>query len=257
MQSSSIISWNVNGIRAQIKKGFVDIVRTLDVDYFCIQETKAQDDQVLEALEALRSDYFVYSNSAERKGYSGTCIISKHEVPSLPDIGVPEHDTEGRVLRVDAGAFNLVNVYVPNSGNGLSRLGYRETFDEAFNEYLYELSQDKPLIVTGDFNVAPTALDLARPDENFNKTAGFTQIEIDGVEALYRIGMFDAWRTLHPDAIQYTFWNQRIRAREKNIGWRIDYFLLTNNLLDHLKSAEILDQIMGSDHCPIRIDLSL
>ena len=173
----------------------------------------------------------------------------------MSDIGVPEHDTEGRVLKVEFEEFNLVNVYVANSGSGLKRLDYRVNFDEAFNEYLYELTQDKPLIVTGDFNVAPTEIDLARPKPNYNKTSGFTQAEIDGVNALYGMGLFDAYRHFHPDKIQYTFWNQRFRARDNNVGWRIDYFLLTEDLKDKLVSSEILDQVMGSDHCPISIDL--
>lgn len=250
-----LISWNVNGIRAGVKKGFVEKFREMDADLFCIQETKAQDDQVIEALAEL-SDYHIYTNSAVKKGYSGTCIICKKEpISVMPDIGIPEHDSEGRVLKVEFEEFNLVNVYVANSGSGLKRLDYRVAFDEAFNEYLYELTQEKPLIVTGDFNVAPTALDLARPEQNYNKTSGFTQAEIDGVNALYGMGLFDSYRHFHPDKVQYTFWNQRMRARETNAGWRIDYFLITRDLEDKLVSSEIHDQMMGSDHCPISLVL--
>ena len=251
-----IISWNVNGIRASVKKGFIDKFHELDADIFCIQETKAQDDQVITALSEL-SDLHIHTNSAEKKGYSGTCIISKQPpVQVMADIGVQEHDTEGRVLKTEFDEFNLVNVYVPNSGSGLKRLDYRSMFDEAFNEYLYELTQEKPLIVTGDFNVAPTEIDLARPKQNYNKTSGFTQVEIDGVEALYNIGLFDAYRHLYPEQVQYTFWNQRFRARDNNVGWRIDYFLITRDLEENLVNCQILDQVMGSDHCPISLELN-
>lgn len=252
-----LVSWNVNGIRASVKKGFVDVVRDFDADIFCVQETKAQDDQVQEALKELSEEYHIYSNSAERKGYSGTCILSKKEpIAVMPDIGVAEHDTEGRVLKAEYDAFNFVDVYVPNSGSGLKRLDYRATFDEAFCEYLYELTEEKPLIVTGDFNVAPAAIDLARPKENYNKTSGFTQVEIDGVEAMYRIGLFDTFRHFHPEKVQYTFWNQRLRARDRNVGWRIDYFLITRDLEDNLVSSTIHDRVLGSDHCPISIELA-
>ncbi len=251
-----LVSWNVNGIRASVKKGFVDTFKSFDADIFCVQETKAQDDQVTEALSDLADDYFIYSNSAERKGYSGTCIISKKEPLSvMPDIGIQEHDTEGRVLKAEYDEFNFVNVYVPNSGSGLKRLSYRCLFDEAFNEYLYELTQEKPLIVTGDFNVAPTEIDLARPKENYNKTSGFTQAEIDGVNALYGIGLFDTFRHFYPEKVQYSFWNQRLRARDRNVGWRIDYFLITRDLESHLTASTIHDQVMGSDHCPISMEL--
>jgi len=256
MSKMKLVSWNVNGVRAAVRKDFINQFKAFDADIFCLQETKAQDDQVAEALAELADDYYIYSNSAERKGYSGTCIICKKEpISSMPDIGVQEHDMEGRVLKVEYEEFNFVDVYVPNSGSGLKRLDYRVMFDEAFNEYLYELTQEKPLIVTGDFNVAPTALDLSRPKENYNKTSGFTQMEIDGVNALYGIGLFDSFRHFHPDKVQYTFWNQRTRARETNAGWRIDYFLLTRDLEDNLVSSVIHDQMMGSDHCPISIEL--
>ncbi len=255
MSRVKLVSWNVNGVRASVKKGFVDVHKSFDADLFCLQETKAQDHQVAEALSAL-TDYSIYSNSAEKKGYSGTCIISKEKpLHIMPDIGIQEHDLEGRVLKTEFEQFNLVNVYVPNSGSGLKRLDYRVHFDEAFNEYLYELTQEKPLIVTGDFNVAPTEIDLARPKPNYNKTSGFTQAEIDGVEALYGIGLFDAYRHLHPDKVQYTFWNQRFRARDNNVGWRIDYFLISKDLEENLVSCDIHDDVMGSDHCPISLVL--
>lgn len=255
MSKVKIVSWNVNGVRAAVRKGFVDVHKSYDADMFCLQETKAQDHQVAEALEGIENHH-IYSNSAERKGYSGTCIISKEEpISVMPDIGIQEHDLEGRVLKAEYEHFNLVNVYVPNSGSGLKRLDYRVMYDEAFNEYLYELTQEKPLIVTGDFNVAPTANDLARPEQNYNKTSGYTQAEIDGMEALYRAGLFDAYRHLHGDKVQYTFWNQRLRARESNVGWRIDFFLLTEDLKDNLVACEIHDQVMGSDHCPITLEL--
>ncbi len=253
----NIISWNVNGIRASVKKGFVDTFNKMDADIFCIQETKAQDDQVKEALEAI-SGYEMYLNSAEKKGYSGTAILTRQKpVRSTIDIGQPDHDTEGRVVRTEYDGFNLVNVYVPNSGSGLKRLDYRSEWDSAFTAYLAELQKEKPLIVTGDFNVAHQAIDLARPKQNYNKTSGYTQKEIDGFDHLLSIGLKDTFRTLYPEKVGYTFWNVRFKARERNVGWRIDYFLVSEPLMDKVADAVILDEVHGSDHCPVKLEIKL
>lgn len=254
-----IVSWNVNGIRASVKKGFEEVVSNFDADIFCIQETKAQDDQVSEALKAV-TGYELYSNSAERKGYSGTGILSKQQPLMVqPNIGVEEHDLEGRVCCAEYDSFYLVNVYVPNSGNGLKRLDYRAIWDKDFTGYLLELQKKKPIIVTGDFNVAHTANDLANPKSNYNKTSGFTQVEIDGFEYMLKtLNLVDGFRTLHPDTFdKYTFWSMRGGARSRNVGWRIDYFLVSENLWPRVKSAEIHDQVLGSDHCPISLEIDI
>lgn len=246
-----LISWNVNGIRAVVGRTFLEQFATMDADIFCIQETKAQDDQVTEALSSL-SEYHISSNSAEKKGYSGVCTISKVKPISVTrDIGIPEHDNEGRVLTCEFENFFIVNVYVPNSGEGLKRLEYRSTWDKDFTSYLAQLKAKKNVIVTGDFNVAHEAIDLARPKENYNKTSGYTQVEIDGLDNLLKIGLIDSFRKFHPDKVQYSFWSARFGARAKNLGWRIDYFLVDDRISDNIKDSFILDQEMGSDHCPI------
>ncbi len=250
-----IISWNVNGIRASVKKGFYDIYNQIDADIFCIQETKAQDDQVEEALQELNGAY-LYSTSAEKKGYSGTAIISKTKPISFnAGIGITEHDNEGRVCHAEYEDFHLVNVYVPNSGSGMKRLDYRATWDLAFRKFLKKLMKDKTLIVTGDFNVAHSAIDLARPKQNYNKTSGYTQTEIDGLDGILSNGLVDTYRSLNPETIGYTFWSQRFKARERNVGWRIDYFLLSKKAKAKIQNAYILDDIYGSDHCPIGLDI--
>lgn len=254
-----IVSWNVNGIRASIKKGFADVVADFDADIFCIQETKAQDDQVMEALKGLE-EYALHNNSAERKGYSGTAILTKTKaVAQTVNMGIDAHDAEGRISHMEFDAFHLVNVYVPNSGNGLKRLEYRSQWDADFTRYLAQLQKDKPLIVTGDFNVAHTENDLANPKSNYNKTAGFTQVEIDGLDHLITdLDLVDTFRAKHPTTFdKYTFWSMRGGARSRNVGWRIDYFLVSRSLWPKVNSAEIHDQVMGSDHCPISIDLTL
>jgi exodeoxyribonuclease-3 len=250
-----LVSWNVNGIRASVKKGFYDVLDHLDADVIGLQETKAQDDQVAEALKDLNG-YKFFCNSAVKKGYSGTAIISRipFEQTSV-DIGIEEHDQEGRVTRAEFEEFNFVNVYVPNSGSGLKRLDYRAEWDKAFTEYLAGLAGDKPLIVTGDFNVAHEEIDLARPKENYNKTSGFTQVEIDGFDNLLGIGLLDTYRELYPEKIEYTFWNQRFRARERGVGWRIDYFLVSEDYMDMVADSTVRDDIFGSDHCPVELHL--
>jgi exodeoxyribonuclease III len=252
-----LISWNVNGIRAMVNKGFFDTILKLNPDILCIQETKAQDD-IVQSLSSGLPGYELFVNSAVKKGYSGTAVFTrlkplKHSV----DIGIAEHDQEGRVVTLEFDSFFLVNVYVPNSGQALDRLGYRKTWDEALCAYLNKLNTQKPVIFTGDLNVAHEAIDLARPKQNYNKSAGFTQTEIDGFKNFLGIDMVDTFRHLHKDKVQYTFWNQRFNARANNVGWRIDYFLVSKKLLVKVSDAFILDDIMGSDHCPVGMTIEL
>lgn len=252
-ETLNIISWNVNGIRATIKKGFYDKMKEIDPDIFCIQETKAQDGVLAEIAIEL-PDYKWFVNSALKKGYSGTAIFTK----PMPldhgyNMGVPEHDEEGRVISLEYDHFFLVNVYVPNSGQGLKRLAYRKTWDAALVDFLTKMDDKKPVIFTGDFNVAHEPIDLARPKENYNKTAGYTQTEIDGFKNYLSANFVDTFRHFYKDKVQYTFWNQRFKARERNVGWRIDYFLVSKRFLPHVKDAVILDEVMGSDHCPIQL----
>lgn len=252
-----IYSWNVNGIRAAIGKSFLEELKTSNADIYCLQETKAQQDQVVKALEAV-TDYHLYAYSAERKGYSGVAILTRVKPISISNgIGVLAHDTEGRVLTLEFEKFYMVNVYVPNSGNELVRLGYRSEWDVAFAAYLANLKKTKPVVVTGDFNVAHQPLDLARPKENYNKTSGYTQTEIDGMDLLLKAGYVDAFRTKHPEKVQYTFWSVRFGARAKNVGWRIDYFLVDKSLEDKITDSEIHDQIQGSDHCPLSLEIDI
>lgn len=251
-----IVSWNVNGIRAVLKKDFVESFASMEADILCLQETKAQDDQVRETLAEL-DGYHVYSNSAVKKGYSGTAIISKQAPLSITkDMGIEEHDQEGRVLCAEYEDFYLVTVYVPNSGSELKRLDYRQTWDQDFFNYLKNLEASKPVLVCGDFNVAHTEIDLARPKPNYNKSAGYMQEEIDGMDRFTQGGFKDTFRLFYPEVTdKYSWWSYRAGARGKNIGWRIDYFLASESFLPQLKDAFILDQIMGSDHCPVGIEL--
>jgi exodeoxyribonuclease-3 len=251
-----IVSWNVNGIRAIAKKNFFTDFELLGPDILCLQETKAQDHQVAETLKPLNG-YYIYSNSAERPGYSGTAVISKIKPLNVTKgINKKELDTEGRVLCLEFGNFFLVNVYVPNSGSELMRLNYRQDWDKAFFNYLKDLEKVKPVIVCGDLNVAHKAIDLARPKENYNKTAGYMQEEIDGMDKLTGGGLADTFRRLHTDEIErYSWWSYRAGARSKNIGWRIDYFLVSESFLPSVKDAFILEDITGSDHCPVGIEL--
>ena len=251
-----IISWNVNGLRAVAKKDFYKDLELLDPGILCLQETKAQDEQVSEVLFGLK-DYKVYSNSAEKKGYSGTGILSKIEPISVSrDIGIEEHDKEGRVLCLEFLDYYLVNVYVPNSGNDLKRLKYRQEWDQAFFKYLKKLEEAKPVVACGDFNVAHRDIDLARPKPNYNKSAGYMQEEIDGMDRYTGGGFVDTFRHYYPDAEgAYSWWSYRAGARGKNVGWRIDYFLVSSSFLPAIKSASILNEIMGSDHCPVQIEI--
>lgn len=251
-----LISWNVNGIRAVAKKNFFEDFEALNPDILCLQETKAQDDQVSETLGPIHG-YHIYSNSALKKGYSGTAIISRQEPLSVSyDMGIAEHDTEGRVLCAEYQAFFLVTVYVPNSGSALKRLDYRQDWDLKFFEYLKDLEKKKPVVVCGDFNVAHKEIDLARPKPNYNKSAGFMQEEIDGMDRFARGGLIDTFRYFNPNKTDaYSWWSYRAGARGKNVGWRIDYFLVSESFLPNVKKAHILSDITGSDHCPVAIEL--
>ncbi|MCD8529080.1 MAG: exodeoxyribonuclease III [Chitinophagales bacterium] len=250
-----IVSFNVNGIRAIMKKDFAQSLQYLNADIVCLQETKAQDDQVQEALAEI-SGYHIYSNSAEKKGYSGVAILSKQKpIAITKDINIAEHDTEGRVLCAEYDAFYLITVYVPNSGSELKRLNYRQTWDEAFLAYLKNLEKTKPVVVCGDFNVAHKEIDLANPKPNYNKSAGYMQEEIDGMDAYTTNGFVDTFRYFYPNEIKYTWWSYRAGARERNVGWRIDYFLVSQSFMPQIKSAAIYNEIEGSDHCPVGIEL--
>ncbi|PJB14120.1 MAG: exodeoxyribonuclease III [Flavobacteriales bacterium CG_4_9_14_3_um_filter_32_8] len=251
-----IISWNVNGIRAISKKGFFEKMEAMNPDVICFQETKAQDEQVAEVLTNLKGYHF-YANSATKKGYSGTAIVSKIKpINVTTDINIDEHDQEGRVLTAEYEKFFLTVVYVPNSGSELKRLSYRQTWDAAFLNYLKELEKKKPVIVCGDFNVAHQPIDLARPKANYNKSAGYMQEEIDGMNNFINAGLVDTFRYLHPDKTDaYSWWSYRGGARAKNVGWRIDYFLVSKSIINQVKTSEILADIHGSDHCPVTIEL--
>ncbi|MBO0340291.1 MAG: exodeoxyribonuclease III [Allomuricauda sp.] len=252
-----ILSWNVNGIRAIMKKDFIKNIEQLDPDIICIQETKAQDQETEKELSVL-TGYTLYSNSALKKGYSGTAILSKKNPLTFHnDMGNPEHDYEGRVQCAEYDQCYLVNVYVPNSGQKLDRLDYRKTWDMDFLNYLKELEATKPVIVCGDFNVAHQAMDLKNDKANYNKTAGYTQIEIDGMDNFLNAGFVDVFRKRHPDKVAYTYWSYRFKARERNIGWRIDYFLVSSTLLPKITAINILSEILGSDHCPILLEIDV
>ncbi|MDP2180287.1 exodeoxyribonuclease III [Methylicorpusculum sp.] len=252
-----IISWNVNGIRAIQGKGFAETLAQLDGDCILLQETKAQSDQIEKALEGING-YHIYSNCAERKGYSGVTILSRHEpLLVIRDIGIAEHDREGRVIVAEFEGFYLLNVYVPNSGEALARLDYRQIWDGEFLAYLQELQSKKPVIVCGDFNVAHQEIDIARPKANYNKSSGYTQVEIDGFSRMIKAGWVDTFRHFHPDTVAYSWWSYRANARVKNIGWRIDYVLTSQTLIDKVRQAFILPDILGSDHCPVGIEIAL
>lgn len=253
-----IISWNVNGIRAVAKKDFYDDVTKMAPDILCLQETKAQDEQVAEVLFAINS-YEMYSNSAVKKGYSGTAILTKQRPLEVhKGMGIKEHDQEGRVLGIEYESFFLVNVYVPNSGNDLKRLDYRQKWDLDFYKHLHALTKKKPVLVCGDFNVAHKDIDLARPKPNYNKSAGFMQEEIDGMDRYTEGGFTDTFRHFNPGLTDaYSWWSYRAGARAKNVGWRIDYFLSSESLLPSVKESFILSEVMGSDHCPVGVELVL
>lgn len=226
MGNIKLVSWNVNGIRAIVQKNFFEDFKKINADILCLQETKAQNDQVQEALKEI-SGYHIYSHAAEKKGYSGTAVLTKIKPLKVSEgIGIAAHDTQGRVLTLEFDHYFLVNVYTPNSGSELLRLSYRQTWDKAFLAYLKNLEKLKPVLVCGDLNVAHKAIDLARPKQNYNKSAGFMQEEIDGMDAYIQNNFIDTFRHFNPEKTdEYTWWSYRGGARDKNVGWRIDYFL--------------------------------
>lgn len=245
-----LISWNVNGIRACVGKGFMDYFKEVDADIFCIQESKMQEGQ----LELEMPGYHQYWNYAEKKGYSGTAIFTKEKPISVQNgIGVEEHDHEGRVITLEFEHFYMVTVYTPNSQNELARLSYRMTWEDAFLEYLKRLEESKPVIVCGDMNVAHKEIDLKNPKTN-RKNAGFTDEEREKFSQLLENGFIDTYRYFYPDVEgMYSWWSYRFKAREKNAGWRIDYFLVSESLKDKLEDAKIHTEVQGSDHCPVEL----
>lgn len=245
------ISWNVNGLRACVGKEFEQQFKDLDADFFCLQETKMQAGQ----LDLSFPGYESYWNYADKKGYSGTAIFTKHKPLSVTyGIDIDEHDHEGRVITLEMADFYLVTVYTPNSQDGLRRLEYRMKWEDDFQAYLHKLDEKKPVIVCGDMNVAHQEIDLKNPKTN-HKNAGFTDEEREKMTQLLSNGFIDTFRTLYPEQVTYSWWSYRFRAREKNTGWRIDYFLISERLKDRLEDAKIHTEIMGSDHCPVEIIL--
>ena len=247
-----LISWNVNAFRAVLGKGFDEILSESDADVFCLQETKMQEGQA----DYNPEGYTAYWNSAQKKGYSGVAAFCRQTPLSVTKgIGIDEHDTEGRVLTLEYPDFYLVVCYTPNSQDGLRRLEYRQQWDEEFRRYVTGLDASKPVVICGDLNVAHKEIDLKNPKTN-RKNAGFTDEEREGFSNLLACGFIDTFRHFNPDITEaYTWWSYRFRAREKNAGWRIDYFLVSERLLSRLKSAKILNTIYGSDHCPVEIEI--
>ena len=246
------ISWNVNGLRACLKKGFMESFRTLNADVFALQETKMQPEQAILELPG----YKQYWNSAEKKGYSGTAVFARVEPLNVSyGLGIEEHDPEGRVITLEFPAYYFVTVYTPNSKRGLERLDYRMTWEDAFRAYLQELDKKKPVIVCGDLNVAHTEIDLKNPKTNHHN-AGFTDEERGKFDELLAAGFIDTFRTLHPDQTGiYTWWSYLRKARDTNAGWRIDYFVTSERLRESIEAATIHNEIYGSDHCPVGLEL--
>ena len=248
------ISWNVNGLRAVVGKGFADIFNEIDADFFCLQETKLQEGQIDLSFEGYES----YWNYAEKKGYSGTAIFTKHTPLSVSyGIGVDEHDHEGRVITLEYDSFYLVTVYTPNSQDGLKRLDYRMSWEDDFLAYIKALDEKKPVIYCGDLNVAHQEIDLKNPKSN-RKNAGFTDEERGKMTTVLESGFTDSWRSLNPDVEGvYSWWSYRFNARKNNAGWRIDYFIVSDRIADKIEDAKILTDIYGSDHCPVELDMDL
>ena len=247
------ISWNVNGLRAVVGKGFADIFNEIDADFFCLQETKLQEGQIDLSFDGYES----YWNYAEKKGYSGTAIFTKHTPLSVSyGIGVDEHDHEGRVITLEYDNFYLVTVYTPNSQDGLKRLDYRMSWEDDFLAYIKALDEKKPVIYCGDLNVAHQEIDLKNPKSN-RKNAGFTDEERGKMTAVLESGFTDTWRSLNPDVEGvYSWWSYRFNARKNNAGWRIDYFIVSDRIADKIEDAKILTDIYGSDHCPVELDIT-
>lgn len=248
------ISWNVNGLRACIKKGFLDFFKEINADFFCIQETKLQEGQIDLNLDG----YYQYWNYAVKKGYSGTAVFTKHEPLTVSyGINIEEHDQEGRVITLEYDEFYLVNVYTPNSKRELLRLDYRQAWEDDFRNYLVKLDENKPVILCGDLNVAHKEIDLKNPKTN-RRNAGFTDEERNKITQLFDSGFIDSYRYFYPDKQEvYSWWSYMRKAREKNSGWRIDYFVVSDKIKNYMKDADILSDIMGSDHCPVLLDINI
>ena len=248
------ISWNVNGLRAVVGKNFKEVFEQLDADFFCLQETKMQEGQ----LDLQFPGYQSYWNYAEKKGYSGTAVFTRHQPLNVTyGIGIPEHDTEGRVITLEMPSFYMVCVYTPNSQDGLKRLDYRMQWEDDFRAYLLSLDAKKPVLVCGDMNVAHQEIDLKNPKTN-HMNAGFTDEEREKFTQLLGAGFTDTWRMLNPDVKDvYSWWSYRFQARAKNTGWRIDYWLVSNRLFPQVTDANILTDITGSDHCPVSLELKV
>lgn len=246
------ISWNVNGLRACEGKGFSEVFRQLGADFFCLQETKMQAGQLDLGFEGYKS----YWNYADKKGYSGTAVFTRHEPVNVTyGMGIDEHDHEGRVITLEMNDFYLVTVYTPNSQDGLRRLDYRMRWEDDFRAYIMRLDERKPVIVCGDLNVAHNEIDLKNPKAN-RRNAGFTDEERNKFTALLAGGFVDTFRSLHPDDVTYSWWSYRFKAREKNAGWRIDYFVASERLAGKVAGAKIHTGIFGSDHCPVELELA-
>lgn len=254
MNNLKLVTWNVNGIRACVKKGFLDYFNEVDADMFCIQETKLQEGQIDLELEG----YHQYWNYAIKKGYSGTAIFTKVEPISVKyGLGIEEHDTEGRVITLEFEKFFLVNVYTPNSQAKLARIEYRMNWENDFRAHLNELDEKKPVVLCGDLNVAHKEIDLKNPSTN-KKSAGFSDQEREKMTELLDAGYVDSFRFLYPDVEEmYTWWSYMRQARDRNSGWRIDYFVVSNRLSDNIEDVEIHREIMGSDHCPVLLKLNI
>lgn len=249
-----LVSWNVNGLRAVWNKGFEDIFKNINADIFCIQETKMQEGQ----LDVNFDGYYNYFNSAVKKGYSGTAVFTKIKPMDVSyGIGIEEHDQEGRVITLEYKEFYLVNVYTPNSQRELVRLSYRQNWEDDFRAYLKKLDKKKPVILCGDLNVAHKEIDLKNPKTN-RKNAGFTDEEREKMTELLDNGFVDTFRYLYPDKENcYTWWSYMMKAREKNVGWRIDYFIVSDRIKEEIEDAKILSEVYGSDHCPVELDINI
>lgn len=247
------VSWNVNGLRAVLGKNFEEDFKKLDADFFCLQETKLQEGQV----ELSFPGYESYWNYAEKKGYSGTAIFTKKTPLSVTyGIGIPEHDHEGRVITLEYENYFMVTCYTPNSKQELERLSYRQVWEDDFRAYLSGLRAKKPVVMCGDLNVAHEEIDLKNPKTNHH-SAGFTDEEREKMTELLNAGFVDSFRALYPDKAEYSWWSYRFHAREKNVGWRIDYFIVSDDIKDKIKEAKIHTDVVGSDHCPVEIELDL
>lgn len=247
------ISWNVNGLRACVGKNFKEAFSALDADFFCLQETKMQEGQLDIAFDGYQS----FWNYADKKGYSGTAIFTRHQPLNVTyGIGIDQHDHEGRVITLEMENFYLVTVYTPNSQDGLKRLDYRMQWEDDFRNYLHMLDEKKPVIICGDLNVAHQEIDLKNPSTN-RRNAGFTDEERGRFTTLLGSGFIDTFRHLYPDTVTYSWWSYRFQARQKNAGWRIDYFLISNRLIEKLDDAKIHTDILGSDHCPVELEITL